>query len=107
MYKRIKIHEQHNIDFKTNCHEDYFKTICAFAKSQSGAFFFRANIEKIITSSDNNLIFSFDKQKGKFATDHLVYTESMIVAAFPEETKNLPHGLVFSRSFFINCNFSR
>ncbi len=86
--------EQHNIEFKTNWHDDYLKTIWTFANSQGGPFFFRANIEKIITSSNNNLIVSIDRQKSNFATDHLDYAEWMIGADFPEDTKNLLRRLV-------------
>lgn len=37
--------EQHNIEFKTNWHDDYLKTICAFANSQGG---------KLYIGKDNN-----------------------------------------------------
>jgi len=45
MYKRIKMPEQHNIEYKTSWHDDYLKTICAFANSQGG---------KLYIGKDNN-----------------------------------------------------
>lgn len=35
--------EQHNIEFKTNWHDDYLKTICAFANSQGGKLYIGKN----------------------------------------------------------------
>lgn len=71
---------QHNIELKTNWHDDHLKAICVFANSQSWAFFFRANIENIITSSNNNHIISYVKHRGKLVTDHFGYAEWLIEA---------------------------
>lgn len=49
---------------------------------------------KLLYDTDNKLIFSFGKHKGKFVTDHLDYAEWMIGADFPEDTKNLLRQLV-------------
>lgn len=49
---------------------------------------------KLLLDSVNRLLYSFGKHKGKLVTDHLAYAEWMIVAAFPEDTKNLLRQLI-------------
>lgn len=84
--KKKQMPKQHNIEYKTSWHKCHLKTICTFANSQGGAFFVRAKIKKIITSSNNNLIFSFVKQKDNFVSDHLNYSVWVIGTGFPEDT---------------------
>lgn len=117
--------EQHNIEYKTSWHDDYLKTICAFANSQGGFFFINKKINKIATYSNynelrqadisgkllfdpvNNLIYTFGKHSGKLVTDHLIYAEWIISADFPEDTKNLLRKLRPNKwLYFFNLTFS-
>lgn len=82
------MHEQHNIECKQSWHslsrhvgDDYLKTICAFANSQGGSCFV---CKKIVTYSNNNLIFNHSKPSGKLVTDHLDYAEWIITSTTPK-----------------------